>query len=328
MKFTIYLIRHESRYDIPVYDCSLAPLGMFNAQTTIIEKIESIMKNKKIKNIYCSPFLRTIQTIYPFALKYNRKINIENGLYEKVSHDIKHYALFKTLPKMNVNEEMSFYYNEHKLFMSYLSNQTNDIGCKYFSCLSNTINDKITILTNNKLVEKNIKQIHNDINRMTYLVSFNMLHNEHELKNDDDKMKMIDECNKYNKKLCDKFEKCNMVNNIDLNYHSIIDIDDHMKNTTEEDNEILSSRINKLITHVINNSSYHDSLYVTHKAIIESILENLCNTDYFNVALIDGEQMISLDQSMIKEMLNKININTGDIIELDILHDTLTLRFI
>ena len=73
----IYILRHEQRTE----DCSFfSPLiekGLFNAK-----KLVPYLKACNIDIIYSSPFIRTLQTIYPFVKQNKKTINIEYGLSE------------------------------------------------------------------------------------------------------------------------------------------------------------------------------------------------------------------------------------------------------
>ena len=75
----IYVLRHEERGANPLPLTPLTPGGFVNS-LSLIKKIYSV--NPDI--IYCSPFLRTIETIYPYCKFYNKKVRIENSLYEYV----------------------------------------------------------------------------------------------------------------------------------------------------------------------------------------------------------------------------------------------------
>ena len=75
----LYVLRHEERdMKDPLLFSPLTQHGFLNSLKLI--KINEI--NPDI--IYCSPFLRTIETIYPYCKAYNKKINIENSLYEYI----------------------------------------------------------------------------------------------------------------------------------------------------------------------------------------------------------------------------------------------------
>ena len=73
----IYIVRHELRYDDPTFFTSLTNEGQKNA-----EKLSEKFNNIDFDIIYSSPFLRTIQTVLPYCKNYDKKINIEYGLYE------------------------------------------------------------------------------------------------------------------------------------------------------------------------------------------------------------------------------------------------------
>jgi broad specificity phosphatase PhoE len=79
----IYILRHEDR----TLDCSffspLTALGLSNANNLI-----NFLEKLNINSILSSPFIRTLQTVYPFSNKGNIKINIEYGLSEIHHEDI------------------------------------------------------------------------------------------------------------------------------------------------------------------------------------------------------------------------------------------------
>lgn len=79
----IYILRHEDR----TQDCSFfAPLtenGLSNAQA-LVDKL----KEANITIILSSPFIRTLQTVYPYSKESGVKINLEYGLSELHHADI------------------------------------------------------------------------------------------------------------------------------------------------------------------------------------------------------------------------------------------------
>jgi len=79
----IYILRHEDR----TQDCSFfAPLtetGLTNSKNLVGK-----LKEVKIDLIFSSPFIRTLQTIFPYAKESNLKINLEYGLSELHHADI------------------------------------------------------------------------------------------------------------------------------------------------------------------------------------------------------------------------------------------------
>lgn len=83
----LILLRHEKREDYPGFYSNLTSDGLKDSI-----KLEKKLNKIDIDIIFCSPFIRTIQTIYPYSFKNNKKINIEYAL-----HEYKHnpYFLFE-----------------------------------------------------------------------------------------------------------------------------------------------------------------------------------------------------------------------------------------
>jgi len=100
----LYILRHEDR----TMDASFfAPLTKEGLEKSI--NLVKILKKKNIDKIYCSPFIRTIQTIYPYAKSYNIEINMEHSLSEiQHPHIIPEKAYMITLPQYIAE---SFNYN-------------------------------------------------------------------------------------------------------------------------------------------------------------------------------------------------------------------------
>ena len=73
----LYLLRHEERPDIPVFHTELTNNGKKNSIN-----LAKILENIDIDMIFCSPFIRTLQTIKPYCKKNNLVVNCEMGLYE------------------------------------------------------------------------------------------------------------------------------------------------------------------------------------------------------------------------------------------------------
>ena len=73
----LILLRHQERgYDVGFYS-ELTENGMTNSYI-LPDKLNKF----NIDVIYSSPFIRTLQTIYPYCNKYNKNVNVEYGLYE------------------------------------------------------------------------------------------------------------------------------------------------------------------------------------------------------------------------------------------------------
>lgn len=76
----LILLRHEERdLNNPLFFSPLTQHGIQRSYDLI-----STLSMQNIDVIFCSPFLRTIETIYPTADFLHQKINIEYGLYEYI----------------------------------------------------------------------------------------------------------------------------------------------------------------------------------------------------------------------------------------------------
>jgi broad specificity phosphatase PhoE len=82
----LILLRHEERdLSNPLFFTPLTNRGMERRY----QLVNSLL-NQNIDEIYVSPFLRTIQTVMPFADELGKKLKIEYGLYEYI-HNPKFY---------------------------------------------------------------------------------------------------------------------------------------------------------------------------------------------------------------------------------------------
>ena len=79
----IYILRHEKRPEDCSFFVPLSEDGLANSK-----KLVPLLKNCNIDLIFSSPFIRTLQTIYPYAKSENKKINLEYGLCEIHHEDI------------------------------------------------------------------------------------------------------------------------------------------------------------------------------------------------------------------------------------------------
>ena len=73
----IILLRHEDREKFPGFYSNLTEKG-FNNSIKLIKKLDKY----KIDIMYSSPYVRTLQTIYPYSIYSKKKVNIEYGLSE------------------------------------------------------------------------------------------------------------------------------------------------------------------------------------------------------------------------------------------------------
>lgn len=77
----LILLRHEKRENYPGFFCNLTKEG-FEDSFKLINKF----KKYKFDFIFCSPLVRTLQTIYPYCIKNKVKVNVEYALYEYKHH--------------------------------------------------------------------------------------------------------------------------------------------------------------------------------------------------------------------------------------------------
>lgn len=80
----LILLRHEDRNLLnPLFFTPLTDLGM----TRRYQLVEPLSL-ENIDIIYSSPFLRTLETVYPTAKFLKKKVNVEYGLYEYVHNPL------------------------------------------------------------------------------------------------------------------------------------------------------------------------------------------------------------------------------------------------
>ena len=73
----IYILRHEDRTQDATFFAPLTKKGLENAV-----KLINTLRDENIDIIYSSPFIRTLQTVYPFAKNRSKTINLEYALAE------------------------------------------------------------------------------------------------------------------------------------------------------------------------------------------------------------------------------------------------------
>jgi broad specificity phosphatase PhoE len=77
----IILLRHEERENNVGFNSNLNENGILKT-FELSKKLSKLNKQYNIKYIYSSPFIRTLQTIYPYSQEHKKKVKIEYGLYE------------------------------------------------------------------------------------------------------------------------------------------------------------------------------------------------------------------------------------------------------
>ena len=75
----LYLLRHEEREYNTSFDTSLTEEGKCRAE----QLIPRMVCRLGIETIYCSPFLRTLQTIAPYCRSHQRTVNVDWSLAEE-----------------------------------------------------------------------------------------------------------------------------------------------------------------------------------------------------------------------------------------------------
>lgn len=95
----IYVLRHEERTKDATMFSPLTLEGL-KKSNDLIKYLEEL----NINVIYCSPFIRTMQTIYPYSKKNNVKLNLDYSLVELLNE--------KIIPVNSFNVELPKYIAE------------------------------------------------------------------------------------------------------------------------------------------------------------------------------------------------------------------------
>jgi broad specificity phosphatase PhoE len=159
----IILLRHEERgYDIS-----------FNSELTDNGIINSLLLTNKLKKynidiIFSSPFIRTLQTIYPYASKYNKSVNLDYGLYEYIHNPyfllVKWYYNIDDIKDRDLKNMINRNYNSivNENDFSILEDET-DLSqrlIKFFSYLRQNYNNKTVLIVSHKGVINKIKDLY------------------------------------------------------------------------------------------------------------------------------------------------------------------------
>jgi broad specificity phosphatase PhoE len=107
----IYILRHEDRTMDGTFFSPLTQDGLENS----IKLIE-ILNTHKIDTIYSSPFIRTLQTVLPYAKSKKLKINLEHSLSE-IQHP--HLIPVKSY-QINLPQYIAEQFNYNPNYTSYL----------------------------------------------------------------------------------------------------------------------------------------------------------------------------------------------------------------
>ena len=167
----IYVLRHERRFSSPKFFTSLTTKGLDNSEL-LVDKIKKL----HIDLVYCSPFLRTIQTILPYIEKYDKKLNIEYALYEAVKghtftredflHDYtelygidnrfekninSNYASFLSKKDIDYPEDLEKIYNRLIPFLEYIKENYKDKNILLVTHMSTALVIKEYLVNKRKL---------------------------------------------------------------------------------------------------------------------------------------------------------------------------------
>jgi len=100
----LYILINSSETSPGLFGSQLDKDGLEMADNIVL-KLDSLV----IDDIYSSPFLSTLQTIYPYCKKNDRTVNVECGFYNKI------YSYNGLLDRISINN-----YQKHAFGYSYV----------------------------------------------------------------------------------------------------------------------------------------------------------------------------------------------------------------
>jgi len=104
---TIYYLRHEDRpLEDSTFYIELSKLGKHRAKTSL----KKLLLELNISEIYCSPFIRCLQTIKPFTQESGKIVNVDYGLQEFFFD--KNF-IKKSKAELSLEEEINFNVNQN-----------------------------------------------------------------------------------------------------------------------------------------------------------------------------------------------------------------------
>ena len=135
----IYILRHERRGSDNSYNSCLSKKGLSNAISLV-----KTLENLNIKTIFCSPFIRAIQTVHPYSIKFNVPINIDNSIIEYISE-----------PKMLDNYKHTIFTDKEKEYWNINKNYISSCPIENLSMGKNNEYETIQNIKKRTLVFKN-----------------------------------------------------------------------------------------------------------------------------------------------------------------------------
>jgi len=164
----IIILRHGYRFNSALYFTPLTAKGLAQADDLVDR-----LKPYKIDIIYSSPFLRTLQTIYPYCIETKKKVNIENTFYECLnSNEFNYYnyrhhpsELRNTYPHLTSIIDSNY---KTQLFVSNISYVENHQQVKnrvfpfiYNLCQKYKNNDIVILIVTHATIANTIKKFFN-----------------------------------------------------------------------------------------------------------------------------------------------------------------------
>jgi broad specificity phosphatase PhoE len=159
----IILLRHEERENNIGFHSNLTRNGIINSSL-----LPQKLKKYNIDIIFTSPFIRTLQTIYFFSIKNNKKVNVEYGLCEYLHNP---YFLFNKwyycMNELNDNFLLSILNTKYNSIVNkdnfiLLENEIS-LGeriIKFFDYLKNNYDNKTILIVSHMGVINKIKDIY------------------------------------------------------------------------------------------------------------------------------------------------------------------------
>ena len=89
----LILVQHGETFDSMLYFTPLTEKG-FDQSNKLVEKLSSY----DIDAIYSSPFLSTLQTIYPYCQANNKTVKVENTFYECLTSPVFNHKNYRHRP--------------------------------------------------------------------------------------------------------------------------------------------------------------------------------------------------------------------------------------
>lgn len=357
MSFSIHLIRHENRFNCAISDCSLTTDGLYSSQYELPDKLDQSIKtgrsdpNDPIK-IYCSPTLRTLQTIWFYAKNHNIKIRVDQLIYESIANRIEHYY-GKSIP---VTTDYNVYGHGLQLLDRAYGMCPNSDGALGLD----DIDGSSDILDTNELVYdlketkfllqcaqfvlnsdvhtyRTKNQAHPDImiNRVINSVTEALTStdctiyalDEEEYSNESQVIDDLDNICCFITNAMDALKEYNFDKYVDHTYDSGFSIASHIESyrrdhpeATHETIDCLVMRIDTLVQNIMHDPEYQNAAYVSHASPIASIITCMYRYIYGESWLEVVCRDMNIRASNIEECIHALDVATkvGSVLRIDV----------